>query len=219
MQRLFWIVVFVFLVPLTFGQTLRQSKHNQTNVGNYTIMLRSPSKKTRSLAIQKIKAVGKSALPYLEKSLHSSNLYECNGAATILSQMGRDAIPLLSATLKDQDVYVRTISVWALGAITDEPRMVLPLLKSALKDSNSQVRTSAVFALGGTLKEPNTIFPALISVLQDRDYNVRQSAIYFLYVRGKQSMPFLIQATKSNDVLISEGAKVAIERYNAPRQK
>ena len=79
--------------------------------------------------------------------LESSNLQERAYAAAALVKMGAEAVPHLSAALKDDDVELRRYAAELLGEIGPAARQAIPDLVAALKDQNREVRNCAAQAL------------------------------------------------------------------------
>ena len=68
-------------------------------------------------------------------------------AATGLSMLSSDAVPLLTRALRDEDWRVREGSAQALGWIGPQAWDTIPALIDALSDERKEVRVSAGLAL------------------------------------------------------------------------
>ena len=108
----------------------------------------------------------------------------------VLINIGKPALPVLQIALQDENFYVRTSAVLALGEIGEG----LKLLEYALCDPNTYVRNAAARALGD-FGAPAIL--ALSGALLDEDKGVRQAAATCLV--QMQAVPALIDALIGSD--------------------
>ncbi|MBD2472408.1 HEAT repeat domain-containing protein [Nostoc sp. FACHB-145] len=71
-----------------------------------------------------------------------------SNAASVLKNIGKDAVPALIIALKDEDTDVRSSAANALGNIGKDAKSAVPTLITLLKDKDDNVRSKAVNALG-----------------------------------------------------------------------
>lgn len=173
---------------------------------------------SREAAINRLLAYGEQAEPALVELLHHPDDAVRREVAQLLSQLhwnpgshaelmlyayasqqwdvliniGKPALPVLEQALHDDNFYVRTSAVLALGEIGE--RAVVPLLERALRDANSYVRNASARALGAF---GDACLPGLSMALHDEDKGVRQAAAGALV--ELQAVPALIEALISCD--------------------
>jgi HEAT repeat protein len=104
--------------------------------------------------------------------------------ALVLGRTGdREALPLLTAALDEEDDRTRIYALWALGILGDA-RARDPLAK-ALSDEDPGIRKTAAFALG-ELRDPSAI-PLLRPRLDDAVTDVRWNAALSLTRLGSDA--------------------------------
>ena len=105
-------------------------------------------------------------------------------AAFALGQLrSAEAVPALSAALKDSDDDVREQALFALSQIRDAS--AVPAITAALTDKADNVREQAAFALS-QLGDSKAV-PALVAALKDKEPSVRQQAAFALSQIGDES--------------------------------
>jgi HEAT repeat protein len=124
-------------------------------------------------------------------------------AVQLLGPFGADALPLVSAGLKDGDTGVRTQAVFALQNMQGDLSAALPLLLPLLKSDNVNLRQATVYALGRTGAKG---VPHLMDALKDGDRIVRIAALNGLRLQGPaavKAIPELTERFKSDpDVIV-----------------
>ena len=117
------------------------------------------------------------------------------------------AIPGLIKALEDDDYYVRSSAVEALGKIGSE--VAIPDLIKALEDDDYDVRSSAADALGKIGSE--VAIPGLIKDLENDDYNVRSNAVDALgKISSEVAIPDLIKALEDDSYYVRGSAVKAL---------
>jgi HEAT repeat protein len=104
--------------------------------------------------------------------------------------------PLIAVAKKDQDPYVRFEAVRQLRRIGVGYPQVLDLALSALKDPNRDVRSQSAWLLGNF--QNNRSIQPLLEAMADNQWSVRESAEHALMNFGKQAIPHLLNALKSD---------------------
>ena len=103
-------------------------------------------------------------------------------AAAALGKIGataKEAVPALSAGLKDQNIPVRRWSATSLGEMRAEGRSAVPTLVQALHDPDAEVRRYAIQSLQKIGIDHDSL-PALTPSLHDSDDTVRETAAALL---------------------------------------
>src|SRR5262245_40462477 len=90
------------------------------------------------------------SVPGLITSLQSQSTDARRAAATVLGkyapQQAQEAVPALTAALKDQEKYVRLAAAYSLARFGTSARDALPALKETLNDKDPKVREAAAYA-------------------------------------------------------------------------
>jgi HEAT repeat protein len=107
-------------------------------------------------------------------------------AAESLGDMGAwDAVPALTAALKDRSADVRIAATYALTKLKEHAREAVPALKEMLSDPNGLVRYNAVVALQNMdAATPQELMPALGPLLADDDKEIRENVLKMLFIVG-----------------------------------
>jgi HEAT repeat protein len=122
-------------------------------------------------------AIGSAAFEPLTKALAGPAWIARTNAAWALGAMGnRQAVPLLSRSLRDGEAAVRKRSAWALGALDSSE--AVPALIEALKDTDAGVREQVAWALGAI--GDRRAVDGLIGALGDPVASVRKQAAWAL---------------------------------------
>jgi HEAT repeat protein len=153
-------------------------------------------------------------------------------AAYSLGQIGEDAarvVPVLVASVHDQDAGVRRQSVQALGLFGDAARdgvsLLLQLLPESPDDAGEQdeealaeLRSSAAEALGEIQTDAETVVPALVASLRDSDAGARQLKAEALGKFGSDAqaaLPALRNLFQDEDADVRAAATNAVEAINS----
>jgi HEAT repeat protein len=104
--------------------------------------------------------------------------------------------PLIAVAKKDRDPYVRFEAVRQLRRVGVGYPQVLDLALSALKDPNRDVRSQSAWLLGNF--QNNRSIQPLLDAMADNHWSVRESAEHALMNFGKQAIPHLLNALKSD---------------------
>jgi HEAT repeat protein len=108
-----------------------------------------------------------------------------------------EALPQLSAALRDRDPQMRLAVIGLLGEMGDEAADAAPALAERTADADSAVRRAAIEALAKIgPKAKNTAFTFLLQALGDADADVRQAAQSALDRVG-------LPTSKDRDVLVT----------------
>jgi HEAT repeat protein len=147
-----------------------------------------------------IKAV-KDTIPSLIQLLQGQDFHIRGLVVETLINIGEDAVPELTKTLKDGNPDVRYSAAGALESIgTPEALKAFnehqESLIKMLQDPDPDTRISTIETLG-RIGSQNTV-SALVQVLQDQNKSVRGAAIEALGNMGKYVVPALILALQDN---------------------
>ena len=107
-----------------------------------------------------------------------------------------DAVPALTALLKDRSPAVRAHAARSLGEIGAKARPAVSELVLLISDTDETVRRMAVGAIGKIRPGPQVGVPLFVKVMEDKDPAVKIRAMRALAASGKEAVPFLIQALK-----------------------
>jgi HEAT repeat protein len=116
------------------------------------------------------------------------------------------AVPALTKAAKNENQYLQSWAVGALGKIKDA--RAVPALIKALKDTDEYVRSDAAEALG-KIKDARAV-PALIKALKDKNMFVRRGVILALFEIGKPAVPSLVKAVKDENKYMSAHAAIVL---------
>ena len=108
-----------------------------------------------------------SAVPRLIK-MHDalpSRHYEVTLALSYVGPAAKGAIPCLLRDLTNKDNSIRCDSLWALGRIHAEPKLVVPVMIMALRDPDDGIRYTALAGLFEFGTDAAIAVPALREVL------------------------------------------------------
>jgi HEAT repeat protein len=229
-QRLVAVIALSFLSftsPLLLtrnasAENLSASKANPKEIDSLIEKLNSNDESELNAAINKLRKIGKPAIPALIEALRDKNLLVRRSAAEVLKQIGSPAIPGLTEALNDLDIKVRHRAVNVLQGIIDttlfgflpEAKTAVPQLVLLLRDPKPIVRGNAAFALARIGPEAKTAVPLLIPLLEDSDANVRSCAAFALGRIGAESkivVPDLIRLLENSDVDVRMSALYALE--------
>jgi HEAT repeat protein len=127
--------------------------------------------------IRVLVAIGKAAVPELEKLLIDDSKYwtKCV-AAKGLVKIGPDGLAAVHRAMKHKDALVRQAAAYSLGGSKDPSN--ISVLIAALDDTNAKVRSNAASSLGYHGPAVKKAVPRLLELLSDQD--CRLSAIYAL---------------------------------------
>jgi HEAT repeat protein/S1-C subfamily serine protease len=129
-----------------------------------------------------------------------------------------DALPFLTAALKDNDAGVRKNVVSALGNLGPAARGAIADLLDKLKDSDAVVRRNAAQAVTRVGVEGKGSVPILIELLKERNVETRRASAMLLAKLGpdgKEAAPALAEALKDPDPLIRRSALDGLAQYGA----
>jgi hypothetical protein len=133
----------------------------------------------------------------------------------LIVQGGRDAIPVLTALLRDSATpRVRQNAACALGKIGPEAHEAVPALIEALEDPYAEVRDASACALGAIGPAAHRAVLALISSLRDQDAQVCRSAAAALGGIGPDAagaVPALVETLSDKNQLVRAAAAYALE--------
>ncbi len=137
------------------------------------------------------------------------------GATDALGEIGRPAVPALTATLKSGDGRLRLRAMSALAKIGSAAKDAVPALNTLLKTANDETRFNILKTLWRI--EPPT-WSVVKAHLADQDPRVRPMAISELArqdLRGKEQLHALISALKDEDFLVRGDALRALAMWEA----
>ena len=153
-------------------------------------------------------AIGSSAYEPVTRALAGPAWIARSNAAWALGAMrNRQAVPLLTRTLKDGEAAVRRKGAWALGALDSSE--AVPALVEALKDSDAGVREQVAWALGAIGDRRGV--EGLIGALNDSVAGVRKQAAWALGAIGdNRAVTALTKSLKDPDAGVRKQAAWAL---------
>lgn len=124
--------------------------------------------------LERAAQVGTAATGPLSYVLCSGQYQHRVTAANMLGQLADpEALPALTAALKDQEAIVRAAAASALGRL--KQLEAVEALMQSLGDGDAHVRSAVAGALGA-INDPQSVNP-LIALLKDKDWEVRVAAL------------------------------------------
>lgn len=175
--------------------------------------LRDPYPKVRTRAAKALAAIGVPAVPALIVALKDPAIKNHAQIANALAWIGppaKEAVPILTESLKSHWDPLRLEALIALGEIGSDSRPALSAVVRMLADPNERVRDQAL----GTLKQIGTsAIPILRETLQDKSLQLRLGAMRTLAVFGseaKETIPALCDALKDKDPRIRAGSAATL---------
>lgn len=141
-----------------------------------------------------------------------------------LGLMGSEAaaaVPALTNVLKDPSAVVRAHAANSLGRMGSAARSAVPALMSLVGDEDGAVRREAIEALAAIRPGPKVTVPLLVKMLNDSAPEVAIRAASALADRGKEAVPFLLEALQDGQaaywacLVISEMGPEAAETVPA----
>jgi HEAT repeat protein len=139
----------------------------------------------------------------LQELIKASQSGEESARVQALDQLGlegskaSEAVPELTALLKDTSPAVRAHAVRALGEIGAAARSAVPAIARLIADPDESVRRNTVAALRRIRPGPQVGVPLFIKIMEDPDPTVRMRAVSALAAGGKDAVPFLVEALKN----------------------
>ncbi|HEY9846548.1 MAG TPA: HEAT repeat domain-containing protein [Candidatus Caenarcaniphilales bacterium] len=146
----------------------------------------------------------------IANQLESSNSRDRLLALAALRQVPpADAVPLIKKVLRDENLQIRSMAVFALG-LKPMPEC-FPILAQLLEtDKDYGIRADAAGALG-YLEDPRAFEPLVRAFYEDTDWLVRFSAAVALgNLKDPRAHDVLIRALKSEEVVLQQAAIAAL---------
>jgi len=112
----------------------------------------------------------------------------------LLGKKAAEAVPTLTATLKDSSAAVRAHAAQTLGEIGDPAKVAVPEIAALIADPDATVRREAMEAIGAIRPGPKVTVPLFIKLLESSDAQARHAAMSTLADQGKAAVPFLIDS-------------------------
>lgn len=168
-------------------------------------------------ALKSIKPATPEALQTLLTVMQDTNVAVSDSAReTLLSlRMNPEAIPLLTATLKDKDPARRILAAAMLQKIGASARESVPALIETLKDNEAKARGNAAAALGIIQPRTTGVIAALIAALHDGDAEVRAEAQRSLVRGGRLAVALLEQALADASATVRFLAVEALQKIGS----
>jgi len=203
-------LVVIALVFSAFGVSLSQTGDKtivQTEAGRLVEQMREfsmqraagprsdgtidPRERRRQEITEKLRRLGKQAVPALVQALADPNVQMRRNAELVLIELGgayshsmdpelkvdiREAIPSLIVATEDTDSTVRAWAALALAEVGPDAWEAIPVLIRLLKDPEEGPRNTSCIALGRIGTAAKEALPALREALNDPSKDVRDFA-------------------------------------------
>jgi len=143
--------------------------------------------------------IGKAALPVFEAALKDERPEVRNTAIQFVGKIGSEAVPLMVDALGSKDVVIRRLAAQALNPMRVGDKMVVLGLAYGLKDEDHQVRMSCLHALQALGPVAKLAAPHLQTALADTNHEIRQTTFHTLQSMGENPLPGLRKALDSKD--------------------
>jgi HEAT repeat protein len=179
---------------------------------------------TASSALGESRAATPEAARVLVGLLEDADEQVQAAAREALTQIGKPAVPHLTAKLHSAFIQERRLSAGMLRNLKGEAEAAVPDLIGALKDSDKQVRLLAAEALRLIVQVPDSgdlgalsrmALQAFLFALHDTEAEVRIQGQLGLIRLGKPAVPVVVEALKGTDVLIRRQAVEILKRLRA----
>lgn len=176
--------------------------------------LNSELESERAEAVRALGYFGREAVPGIIEALRAGSV-EFDFAAEALSQIGEDAVELLTDVLSDNSsMEMQRMAAHALGRIASQ-RAVIPLVV-ALEDDDVEVRAEVAHSLG-VFSDARAVAP-LIAALQDESALVRASAAAALGNYDRRGvLEALLKAAQDPDSQVRQAALASLARLDDAR--
>jgi len=146
------------------------------------------------------------AISVLARSLRDPARQVSVEAATALSRIGTNSVPVLIEALHDKEVNARHMAAYALGEIGPPAREAVPVLVGMLNETNQAVRASVAYSLSRI--GPGD-FGEIINVLEHGNTAAREEAAKVLleYYRSlRRAAPALAKLAQDESVGVRQQA-------------
>ena len=141
-------------------------------------------------------------------------------ATGALTEIGPNAVAMLTQDLQDADETARSRAAVALGRMGPVAADAIPALTKLLNDGDKGVRTVALEALTRLGERPAQQLPELLEALRDGDAAIRRAAAGALSEMGPDAgpaVPALIEALKDVDASVRSLAANALGKTRDAR--
>jgi HEAT repeat protein len=160
-------------------------------------------------AADKLASLGENAIEPLIKGLNGASLYLKGQIIFLLGRIkDKEATPVLTAALREDNAYVRRNATEALGKIRDE-RAIANLLV-VLFDEDISVRQRAAWALG-EMGNPQALEGLLDCMRDEKEEQVRSAVVDALgKIKDQRATTFLLSELASQAGLIYKDKVVVV---------
>ena len=177
-KRLTYLIISLgLLVLVVAGVALKDRAIEQW----YLWKLESEDEEDRKAAAEQLGDMGSlRAIPLLKQRFRKEpgtvalNKLSYSGKALVM--IGSPAIPVFVEGLKDESVFVRLLSAYALGENSTLTEEAILALAGALKDEDKFVRQEVFFTLRRIGPAAKAAVPALRELLNDKSNSIRRFA-------------------------------------------
>ncbi|MDP7035932.1 MAG: HEAT repeat domain-containing protein, partial [Planctomycetota bacterium] len=219
MNRLLWYVLLVAL----FTPNLDANSKVRKRVQECLALAESKDAAQRKQAVQDLRSLGISALPYVLPSIAHKKPRVRLVVVQVIASAGAKAsglVPNLVAGMVDKDVKVREAIQSALKQIGRPHSKVLSNLVKLSRHENYNVRLEAVRALGRYEQRGVGAASAIVERLGESDRpQIASAAKKALVAMGKYAVPALLKGTRSSQAKIRSGSVEALATIGEPVSK
>lgn len=166
----------------------------------------------------KITDIASRNMPLLERAMNDDQGVKMVATLALGFSRQQEAIPLLLAAARDQDLLIRANAVFSLGILGLKETPSEPLIKM-LEDKEPSIRTTAAFALSRVLRSDSdpAVLEPLHRALNDQSPEVRREVIRALTILArKESLPYLVKSLKDSDELVRINSARALAVIKEP---
>lgn len=148
--------------------------------------------------VEALRGLGATALPEMARLYQAGDTAQKVRIANLFYQLSRkspDAVSVLMPDVRTEDPALRIAVQYALGRVSDDPRVVDVLLRNMTQDTNPYFRDKAACALAYDqihLSEPEKVrlYEGLIEALASEEVQIRAIAIQALSIHTGQAKGF-----------------------------
>ena len=161
-------------------------------------------------SLGRLGSLARDAIPTLTALLRDDDAKVREAAAQSVGQMGAAALPALSVMLDHDDKYVRRNAIWALGKLGPQAKCALAALARGLQDADPRTASGAAQAIGNMGDAGVDAIPALTEAMRGTNIVLCRLAAKALSRIGVPALSELIAHLQHSDPFVRGEAALAI---------